>query len=104
MSLNVVVVVVIALVIMVVLIFVFTGKTKLFSKATTNCDAKGGVCREVCTSQEVSHLATSCAENQDGKTKCCVPFFDAPAKAPTPSQTSGAGSVGGTPAQSGAST
>jgi hypothetical protein len=73
-SLNVIIIAVIAIVVLVVLIIIFTGKTRLFSQATTNCESKGGHCKPKCDPDtEVKQFGTDCAsrENSPGS-ECCI--------------------------------
>ena len=78
-SLNVIIIAVIAIVVLVVLIIIFTGKTRLFGKATTNCESKGGHCSAgPCNPDtEISLYGTDCAEraknNEVPGKYCCAP-------------------------------
>ena len=43
-SLNVIIIAVIVLVVLIVLIVIFSGKTSIFAKITSGCEARGGTC------------------------------------------------------------
>ena len=43
-SLNVIIIAVILLVVLVVMIVIFSGKTSIFAKTTSGCEARGGTC------------------------------------------------------------
>ena len=79
MSLNVIIVAVLVLIVLVVLILIFTGKTKMFSKVTSSCEAKGGQCEVSCADGYVEHFGTDCAARHTAGEgvrgpKCCENF------------------------------
>ena len=61
-------------VILVVMIMMLTGKTKFFSKVTTDCAAKGGGSKcetgDSCPAGHISHVGAVCEEGS----VCCAPF------------------------------
>ncbi len=62
MSMNVIIIAVIALIILVVLVMIFTGKTKMFGKTTsdTAADFTGSKCKVPGTNSECSYSQTDC--------------------------------------------
>jgi len=62
MSLNVIIIAVIALIILVVMILIFTGKTKMFGKSTsdTAADFTGDKCKVPGTNSDCSYSQTDC--------------------------------------------
>ena len=74
MSLKIVIVAVIALVVLIVLVMIFTGKTRLFGKATASCEGRGGECQDGprCPEGYLTHRTATCQEDN----KICCAAFD----------------------------
>ena len=71
-SLKVIILAVLAIVVLVILIMMLTGKTKLFSKTSTECASRGGTCmsESKCDNNYIMYSGTDCNENN--KEYCCV--------------------------------
>ncbi|MBS3098281.1 hypothetical protein J4209_05795 [Candidatus Woesearchaeota archaeon] len=66
---NMVILLILALIVLVVLIYIFSGKAGIFSRTTTTCSGKGGVCLKECTSTQMQTIGTDCAKENK---VCCL--------------------------------
>ena len=66
--LNIIIIAIILLIVMAVVIFIFLGGARDFDKGLKNCEAKGGVCKPQCASDEIA-LPSICPEGE----LCCIP-------------------------------
>jgi len=68
-SMNTIIIAVLALIVLVVVVIIFTGKTGQFTKETSSCTTKGGMCLPKDQPCAVPAPFNTCAEKD---TTCCM--------------------------------
>lgn len=71
-SLTIIIVAILLLVALVVIIVIFSGKTGIFARTTSECRAQGGECKEgsKCPSTD-AYVGASC----EAGSVCCIPLL-----------------------------